>query len=339
MLTTRIDNPRTLQAARAFALVEVLIAIFILAIGMISVATIFPVAIHQSRQATDDIVGQMVGEQALALLRTKGVTTVIDNDGLMTANGNLITPGGVKEGFIHPLGYLVFNIPGKGEDHGIELAPGGTIVPNARFGIPAATLEEQEYRRLRAYEMVWPVVSGFPDPSKPLSERPLDFPEAERHPQYAWKVVLFKPEVNSPITATILVYRVSNWSAFWNFEWQNVFPDLSRTLLGKLIPGIADGSRSVTPGDIFIKSEATLRPPAPVDEIGSAWRIIRTRPDRRRVPEYIGGGNARDFASLLPDGAIYHPRALVGNVQFLHLPATDIGRFRPVAVVTGAIDR
>ena len=350
MRTRRIDNTRL--AAAGFALVEVLIAIFILAIGMISVATIFPVAIHQSRQATDDIVGQMVGEQALALLRTKGVTTVAITANEVRADGNLVTrnPGGfaaVVEGFVDN-GFLQFGLSGKDESQGLGRPPGwtgsdppGTILT---FGIPPSVPNEPP-PRIWANEMIWPATSGFPDLSKPAADRRFDFPETERHPQYAWKVVLFKPEVSAPITATILVYRVSNWEAFWNWSpqqrWQGIFPDLSRTRLGLLMPGIVNGTRTVTPGDIFIKADAVLRPPAPAEEIGTAWRITRTRPNpaSSSVSRDIGGENARAFASLLPDGAIYSDVTLMGNPLFLHLPATDVGRFRPVAVVTGAIDR
>lgn len=56
---------------RGFTLVEVLMAIIILGIGMISIAAIFPAGIAQQRQSSDDVMGSIVAENALSLIRTK----------------------------------------------------------------------------------------------------------------------------------------------------------------------------------------------------------------------------------------------------------------------------
>jgi hypothetical protein len=56
---------------RAFSLVELLLAIFILGIGVISIAALFPAGIIQQRQSVDDMIGPMVAENAMAILRTK----------------------------------------------------------------------------------------------------------------------------------------------------------------------------------------------------------------------------------------------------------------------------
>ncbi|MDG2201356.1 MAG: prepilin-type N-terminal cleavage/methylation domain-containing protein [Phycisphaerales bacterium] len=56
---------------RAFSLVELLMAIFILGIGIISIATLFPAGIAQQRKAMDDQVGPLVARNAVSLLRSR----------------------------------------------------------------------------------------------------------------------------------------------------------------------------------------------------------------------------------------------------------------------------
>jgi len=54
-----------------FSLVEMLLAVFILGIGVISISALFPAGIALQRQATDDTVGPIVAKNALATIRTK----------------------------------------------------------------------------------------------------------------------------------------------------------------------------------------------------------------------------------------------------------------------------
>ncbi|MBU3684087.1 MAG: hypothetical protein FGM39_08800 [Phycisphaerales bacterium] len=56
---------------RAFSLIELLLSVFILAIGIISVSALFPAGIAQQQQTTDDQLGPVVAEQALGLLRSR----------------------------------------------------------------------------------------------------------------------------------------------------------------------------------------------------------------------------------------------------------------------------
>ena len=53
----------------AFSLVEVLLAIFILGIGMIMVASVFPVGANWTRQTAEESVGQTVAQNALTVLQ------------------------------------------------------------------------------------------------------------------------------------------------------------------------------------------------------------------------------------------------------------------------------
>jgi len=56
---------------RAFSLIEVLLAIFILGVGVISIAALFPAGIAQQRASVDDVLGQTIANNALAIIRTK----------------------------------------------------------------------------------------------------------------------------------------------------------------------------------------------------------------------------------------------------------------------------
>lgn len=56
---------------RAFSLVELLLAIFILGIGVIAVAAIFPAGIAQQQQSNDEVLGPVVAQHALGVIRSK----------------------------------------------------------------------------------------------------------------------------------------------------------------------------------------------------------------------------------------------------------------------------
>ena len=57
--------------SRAFTLVEVLLAVFILGIGIISVSALFPAGIAQQRSSNDDVLGPIVSQHALGVIRSK----------------------------------------------------------------------------------------------------------------------------------------------------------------------------------------------------------------------------------------------------------------------------
>jgi prepilin-type N-terminal cleavage/methylation domain-containing protein len=56
---------------RAFTLVEVLLAVFILGIGIISVSALFPAGIVQQRASNDDALGPVVAQHAMGVIRGK----------------------------------------------------------------------------------------------------------------------------------------------------------------------------------------------------------------------------------------------------------------------------
>ena len=54
-----------------FTLIELLLAIFILGIGIISIAAVFPAGIIQQRRTQDDVIGPAVAEAAMATIRSR----------------------------------------------------------------------------------------------------------------------------------------------------------------------------------------------------------------------------------------------------------------------------
>jgi prepilin-type N-terminal cleavage/methylation domain-containing protein len=62
---------RVSRHPRGFSLVELLLAIFILGIGVISVAAVFPAGIALQRQTNDDTLGPLVAKHAMGVLRSR----------------------------------------------------------------------------------------------------------------------------------------------------------------------------------------------------------------------------------------------------------------------------
>lgn len=57
------------SSRNGFSLIEVLLAVFILGIGLIMVGTIFPVAGNWTRQSTDDTISQTISQNALSVIQ------------------------------------------------------------------------------------------------------------------------------------------------------------------------------------------------------------------------------------------------------------------------------
>ncbi|MHC4317688.1 MAG: prepilin-type N-terminal cleavage/methylation domain-containing protein [Planctomycetota bacterium] len=87
---------------KGFTLTEVLMAIFILGIGVLGIAALFPAGIAQQRASVDDVIGPLVADNAIALLRAR------------------LEPGdfGTFEEFIDP------SVPGHVADLPLRTVPG-----------------------------------------------------------------------------------------------------------------------------------------------------------------------------------------------------------------------
>ena len=58
-------------ARRGFSLIELLLAIFILGVGIISISAVFPAGIVQQRKTQDDVLGPVIAEAAMSTIRSK----------------------------------------------------------------------------------------------------------------------------------------------------------------------------------------------------------------------------------------------------------------------------
>ena len=87
-------NPMTARRVSGFSLVEVLIAIFVLALGLLGVAAVFPAVVRQQRTATDAVQGISIQRSVEELLRGHALlsaATVYSRD---TAGNQTATPRG-----------------------------------------------------------------------------------------------------------------------------------------------------------------------------------------------------------------------------------------------------
>lgn len=92
-------------ASRAFSLAELLIAIMILGLGLVSIAALLPAGIIMQRSAADDIFGPIVAENAMSILRSKlhasdfgsmeEFTGMVDSDRASGRSDSNATAGGV----------------------------------------------------------------------------------------------------------------------------------------------------------------------------------------------------------------------------------------------------
>ncbi|MHC5007589.1 MAG: type IV pilus modification PilV family protein [Planctomycetota bacterium] len=207
-MTFRAKQPR-----RGFSLVEVLLAIFILGIGVIALAAIFPAGIAQQRQSVDDVIGPIVANNALSVLRLKlepddfgtfeefGVTAP-----MYTVDGDWtwLRPG------IDPRGsYNVFSDGAPSPDIATEFGDGYTD-PDGFVSEP--TLNGVPYNMNK-----WPAHPGKPPfivitqgeryyPTAPDAALDPSWTGPAPRPQYVWDCMFRR--FQGKILVAIFVYRV-----------------------------------------------------------------------------------------------------------------------------------
>lgn len=75
---------RDRRTQKGFTLLEILAALAVLAIGLVSVLSLFPMGFQSTKRAAETSVASLYGQQKLESILTRGYDFVIDND---TGNG------------------------------------------------------------------------------------------------------------------------------------------------------------------------------------------------------------------------------------------------------------
>jgi hypothetical protein len=191
-------------------LIEVLLAIFILGIGVISIAALFPAGIAQQRRSADDILGPTVADNALEVIRSKvgpddfgqgvGYTIEGDTDWMRPAvffnNTTVSDPmnGGTAEISAGSIGIFTRNVPaGDGVD--------SEVLWNDLFYPQAGAFPDGPLFVITQRER------SYPQASTPLSPALLAIDQFPDKPQYYWECMFRR--FQGRILTAIFVYRVN----------------------------------------------------------------------------------------------------------------------------------
>jgi prepilin-type N-terminal cleavage/methylation domain-containing protein len=228
---------RSKKARRGFSLVEVLLAMFILGIGMIMVASVFPVGANWTRQTTEESVAQTVVQNALTVIKTHygpggNLNYLMNADyltlnagGVLVANSNngntILNPG-----YLSPPPYVLQALPG--------------FVPDSRVNSPGIPLSERAYQfgsskpfpadNIKNCTYFWTALARVNPAHRDLTWNGTDVTNG----------VIPSPSYNYDIY--ILVFRKGS------VEQQ--FSTAGPTNLGAEIPGTRNMAGSVSPNDV-----------------------------------------------------------------------------------------
>lgn len=128
---------RTPQSAfrKGMSMAEVLVALFLLALGTIAILTMFPLGMYHMGQALKDDRTSQAANQADAFMRMYWRTNVIEN----------VNAGNTASGNYEPL-YLAFNYPDSKPD-----LNAGVLFPVARRDLPPGTLPNLQGQATHSY--------------------------------------------------------------------------------------------------------------------------------------------------------------------------------------------
>jgi len=194
---------------RGLTLVEVLLAVFILGIGVISIAAIFPAGIAQQRQSNDDTIGSIVADNAIALIRTRLDPSYFGPPSFGGNQPAVSIPGSVPGdfGWARP-GFVTANNGTTIDGLGI---PKGSIVVFSPSGGPSSvggtTVSEVPWNEnlfgnappnivFTQRDRYWPMTPTYPTAD-------IDVPR----PQYVWEAMFRR--FQGRIQVAIFVYRVT----------------------------------------------------------------------------------------------------------------------------------
>lgn len=235
-------------AGRGFSLTEVLMAIFVLGIGILSIASLFPAGIAQQRQSVDDITGPIVADNALSMIRTR-----VQKD-------DFGSPYWYQHNFDEPVtGQLgdwdwrapVYAIDGDLNESGIEIF---VERPNFDQGVPYNTNK-------------WDQV-----PFRPIMQTERYYPQdSSTAPQYVWDCMFRR--ANGRIQVGIFVYQASipgGGRAYYNVpNFNSTVPRETVALLD-----LDDNNNPSTFIRVPVEDVEGANPKWLVDENGHVHRIL-----------------------------------------------------------------
>lgn len=255
----------------AFSLVEVLLAIFILGVGVISIASLFPAGIAQQRLSVDDIMGPTVANNAIAIIRSKVKPEDFAYTIITTGAGHPMVQGD-SLGWLRPAFY------GFGND----VTPAEASI---NLFINADCDTELKYNT-----DVW--TSGAPDiqftmgeryyPMMPLKDR-ADAADGfangvDGRPQYVWTPMFRR--FQGKVLVAIFVYRVNSSNAA-NYkpsadQYEAGLPPLPHRclLLGGAGPPPHPGGPWAAGASVVVGTTAPGQPFVPIDQ-NQAWQDAR----------------------------------------------------------------
>ncbi len=191
-----------------FSLVELLLAVFILAIGVIAVAALFPAGIAQQRQSADDIMGPVVANSALSVIRER-----VRAEDIGTFEGLLGNPPPAYMGITNP-GDFAWLRPHSYPDGKIDVfgrTPGATGYESV--SIPRNTAlyplsGDPPFAVITQLERYYPMRSEYADPNHAQYTGTQSSSEYyPGQPQYVWDCMFRR--FQGQVQVAIFVYRVS----------------------------------------------------------------------------------------------------------------------------------
>lgn len=187
---------------RGFSLIEVLLAIFILGVGVISIAALFPAGIVQQRQSVDDVIGPIVAQNAMAVLRGK---LKPDDFGYWYQT---FPPGHPTLQGDFPWSRPAFIFGATPEQSGISIfRDADTVTEVRRNTVKYPTPASIPNIRFTQGERYYPMAAIVPGPDGTMGTADDRFDDQAARPQYVWDCMFRR--FQGKILVAIFVYRAS----------------------------------------------------------------------------------------------------------------------------------